>query len=376
LLPVGQIGRASDAATRDNLPPFTAKGTVLTEVSRLDADSTNILMSIENEVFFSYSNGWWRIELEYKSGSFQTFAGSAMDVSPKQLAGNLVDCRNIPDGIRYVVTHRNDPDRIGTTNIWKMALLESTKFPPPENNDLFLCWLTLCPNPALPLIDGNKMRRLISVGFLKDPHNQGEYALQYLAPDNVFLSRLCITNDGTVPMHDGTLMKLPAPYDKGHLEFEYKVLETTNWHGLAFPLHSVLHKYDPMSGATNRDDLFSSVTAHLNIDSIQAGAESPWIDLTKSTLVASDNRLPHPPGQMPTRYAITNDQWPAATNPVLVKLAAAYNAHYVPANSSSAEMTAKKRLVVLTIMVALTLAPLVILIRYRTTTKINNNKIP
>lgn len=367
LVLINQSHSALSAAVSDNLPPFTAKGTVLTEASRLNAGRTNIIMSTENEVFFSYSNGLWRIDLECKSGSIPMPASAHMDASQKQLAGILVDCMNISDGIRYVITHR-----IAThTNVLRMAFLEPTKFPPPENNDLFLCWLALCPNPALPLIDGSTMRRLITVDFLKDPKNQGEYALQYLAPDNVFLSELCITNEGITPMHDATLMKRSAPHDQGHLEFAYKVLETTNWHGLVFPLRSVLHKYIPVAGATNRDDLFPSVTACLNIDSIQAGAESPWIDLTKLMLIAMDNRLPHLPGQTPTRYAVTNDQWPAATNPALVKLAAAYKARYP---HDSAEMTAKKRHMVVMILVALTLAPLGIFIRYRTTAKINNNK--
>jgi hypothetical protein len=371
LVIVNQSHSALSAAVSDNIAPFTAKGTVLMEVfQKAGGTNASLRLKIENEVFFAYSNGWWRLELEYKSGNLQTNAAVPKGVPSEQLSGNLVDCKNIPDGVRYVITRRNAPDSIGVTNILKTACLEPTKFPPPEMPDLFVCWLALCPNPELPVIDGSKMRRLISSGFLKDSENRGEYGLKYIAPDNAFLLELCITNDGMVPMHDGSLMKQPAPYDKGYREFEYQVLETTNWNGAVFPLRSVLHKYVPLPNGSSREDLFSAVVVRLNVESIQAGFERPEVDLTKSMFMAKDNRLPHLPGRQPIRYAATNDQWVAATNPALVRLAAAYNS---APNGSVVDLTAKRRHVMVVVMGALTLAPLAILIRFRTTKK-NNTK--
>ena len=200
--------------------------------------------------------------------------------------------------------------------------------------------------------------RLISAKFLKDPKNQAEYALKYSGPGNVFLSELCITNDGVVPIHDGTLRKMPPPFDKGYPEFEFKVLETTNWNGLVFPLRSMLHKYVPLPGATNRDDLFPSVTARLNLESFHAGFERPEVDLTRSKLIANDNRLPHLPQTASIRYIVMNDQWLPATNPALAQLAAAYNAAAKASPvRNDAGLTAQKRFIVLMVMLALTLGP-------------------
>jgi hypothetical protein len=377
LVLVNQSYSALSAAVTDNMPPFTAGGTVSLQLF-LKAGATNATKKTEKEVYFSYSNGWWQIELKKEKGSFQS-GDKALPKGPsaEQMAGAITDCRNISDGVRYLLTGRKQQEMAAVSNVWLSAFLESTTFPPPEMSDLFLCWLTLCPNPELPVNAGNKMRRLISVDFLKNPQNQGEYTLQHLAPDNVFLSELCITNNGTILMRDGSLMKLLPPFDKGHLEFDYKILETTNWNGVMFPLRSVLHKYVPLPGATNREGLFAALESRLSIGSFQVGVESPEIDLKKSKFVVMvhDNRLPHLPGREPIMYVVTNvnDHWMAATNPVLVQYAALFN-HVVKSAPDPATMTARKRHVVEAGMLALALAPLVILIRYRTARTTNNNK--
>jgi hypothetical protein len=351
-----QLGSASRAAAKDDIAPFTARGAVLTEVFQ-KAGATNATFRMEREACYSYSNGWWWVELKGNSGSFQTNIFHK-PISAEQLAGSMTDCRNLSDGVRLVITTRKALGTAAVSNIAMMAFVEPTAFPPPEMNDLFVCWLTLCPNPELPVIDGNKMRRLISAKFLKDPKNQAEYALKYSGPGNVFLSELCITNDGVVPIHDGTLRKMPPPFDKGYPEFEFKVLETTNWNGLVFPLRSMLHKYVPLPGATNRDDLFPSVTARLNLESFHAGFERPEVDLTRSKLIANDNRLPHLPQTASIRYIVMNDQWLPATNPALAQLAAAYNAAAKASPvRNDAGLTAQKRFIVLMVMLALTLGP-------------------
>jgi hypothetical protein len=364
LLLAAQTTSASDATAGSGISPFTAEGTVLTEAFQKPGAS-NATMRIEKDFFFSYSNGWWQMELKNKKGGFQMDTPLPKDVSAEQMAGTVVNCRNISDGIRYVATSRKGAAMAAVTNVWRIANLESTAFPPPEMTDLFISWLTLCPNPRLPIIEGNKMRRLISAEFLKDPKNPaGEYALKYAGPDNAFVSELRITNNGMVPMSDGTLLKLSPPFDKGHLEFEYKVLETTNWNGVVFPLRSVLYKHTALPGGRTQKDLFSSVVARLNV---------PEIDLRKASFMVYDNRLPHLPGLPPIKYVTTNDLWVPATNQALVKFAAAYNMIMRDSSPSAANITAKKRHIMAAVMLVLALGPLLGLICYKTMRR-NNNK--
>ena len=364
-------------AAGNGISPFTAEGTVLTEVFQKPG-LPNPSTRIEKNFFFSYNgNGRWQMELKNKKGGSQTDTILPKDISAEQMeqmADSVVDCRNIPDGIRYVATSRKGAAMAAVTNIWRMANLESTAFPPPEMTDLFISWLTLCPNPRLPIIEGNKMRRLISAEFLKDPKNPaGEYALKYAGPDNAFVSELRITNNGMVPMSDGTLLKLSPPFDKGHLEFEYKVLETTNWNGVVFPLRSVLYKHTALPGGRTQKDLFSSVVARLNVESIRAGVDLPEIDLRKASFMVYDNRLPHLPGLPPIKYVTTNDLWVPATNQALVKFAAAYNMIMRDSSPSAANITAKKRHIMAAVMLVLALGPLLGLICYKTMRR-NNNK--
>jgi hypothetical protein len=373
------ITSASSAAAGDGrIPPFTAKGIVSIEV--FQKPGVPAVLKTEEDVFFTYSNGLWQVELKGRPGGFQTtiplqtIAPFPKGVSAGGLPESISNCKNISGGVRYITTARSVQDIAVASNIWRHAFVEPTPFPPPETVSMFVCWLALSPNPELPLIDGNKMRRLLSADFIKNPKNQGEYTLQYISPDNIFISELSITNDGIGLLPDRTLMKWSPPFDKGYLEFEYKVLETTNWNGVSFPSRAILHKYFPLPNGTNRNDLFATVVARLDMKSFHAGIESPYVDLSHSKLFAHDNRLPHLPELGPIRYVVTNDQWVAATNTALAQFAADYNTAMKPRVRDASGTTAHKRLAVIIVMVILTLGPVTALILGRKTRNSGKDK--
>lgn len=156
------------------------------------------------------------------------------------------------------------------------------------------------------------MRRLVSAEFLKDPQNEGQYGLKYGA-GNTFISELCITNNGVIQVGMQAIRKELPPFDRGHFEFEYKVLETTNWNGVVFPLRSIFRKYVPTPGATNRDNVLVAVITQFQVKSFRDGIGRPLIDPPK--LIVYDNRLSNEPGREPVKYLVSNGQWLAPTNP-------------------------------------------------------------
>lgn len=270
------------AAHGSDIPPFTAEGTVLTEVFQQAAGPATARM--EETVVFCYSNGWWRVELKYKSGFHSR-------IPPQSLEGNTIICESIPEGVRILTSHTPSPK----TNGYVVADVEATEFPPPDRQNLLVCWLTLLPNPRLPLLNKTTMRRLVSADFLEDPQNQGEYGLKY-GDGGVFISELCITNNGIIQVArkstgQGYTRKLPPPFDQGHFEFEYKVLEATNWAGLSFPSRSVLRKYVATKDGTSRDDVRVAVIESFKLESFRAG-EIPKPQIDSKRLVQIDTRLP------------------------------------------------------------------------------------
>lgn len=291
------------AAQGGDFPPFTAKGTVLTEVFQHPTGPPTARM--EEAITFCHSNDWWRIELTYQSGSHAS-------IPAHLIKGNTIDCARIPGGVR-ILTTRTPALRAGT---YLPADVEATEFPPPSQNSLFVCWLTLCPKPQLPLLTETNMRRLVSAQFIKDPLNQGKYGLKYLG-GGVFVSELCITNDGIIQVSSQSpgyaTRRQPPPFDNGLFEFEYKVLAVTNWGGVSFPLKSVLRKYTANLNGTNRNDVRLVVMASLNVDSFRPNEiAKPVVD--SSRIVALDNRYPVT-GQGPLKYVVANENWLGAVTP-------------------------------------------------------------
>ena len=334
LLIVNQTASAVSPAMGSDLPAFSAVGTVLNEVYQ-QAGLSSPTYSLEESVCFSYSNGWWRVQVKYKNGALP-------GVSPLFLAGNITDCERIPGGVRTVTMRL--PQKV-KGDLWLPADAEPIAFPPPARNNLLICWLSLCPNPQLPFLNDTMMRQLVSTEFLRDPQNEGFYKLRY-GPNNRFVSELCITNNGVIVVGHGRTMKLAPPFDRGHLGLEYRVLETTNWNGISFPLKSILRKYVAMPGATTPDQVYAATVTRFGIESFRLGIARPAIDLAQPTrlekvwaeivsgapspvqtllpkpssvhLVANDHRLVKTPVGEPTTYQVTGDQWLAATNAALV----------------------------------------------------------
>jgi hypothetical protein len=336
-------------ATGSDISVFTARGTVVTEVFQ-QAGVTNATSRIEEAVLFSYSNGWWQVEVQFKTG-FKPGIPAAL------LNGTVVNCLSIPDGIRYVTTKSRSYTPPPPRNAWSTAFVEPIAFPPPERNNLFICWLTLCPNPALPIHDTKKMTRLVSSEQVRDPMSLGAYTLNY-DMDNRFVSLLCITNDGTIYIGGGKTRKLHPPFDKGHLEFEFAVLAATNWNGIVFPLSSVLRKHVPdPGGAKDSQLLFAAAVTRLNIESLDSSVVKP--DVTLSQTVIYDSRLPGGSAS-PVIYKATNDSWIAATNNLaLMRRAKEQRSAANSMRDSRNYKSGTKRMVLVVMMGGLLCAPMI-----------------
>jgi len=89
--------------------------------------------------------------------------------------------------------------------------------------------------------------------ILDDPVNQGEFHAQYLQPGAAFLSQLEITNDGLRIEWNPEkveIWRFPPPFAEGFTELDYRVLESTNINGIAFPVKSVLNRYGISPGGS------------------------------------------------------------------------------------------------------------------------------
>ena len=194
------------------------------------------------EVTFYSSNGWWQL------------VAKNLDTQ-RAFLQKTQNSMKIPDGVREFIL--SEPDR-GTT----VANVYPTAFPTPWDTKRLLAWLSFCPHPPLPVIDGKKMRRFlfvpsggIAVDLLNHPQNVGDFSASYLQPGGIFLSELNVTNNGMDVDIDMTFAKgdnlevevkpFPAPGEKGFLDFRFEVLVTTNCNGIAFPLRTVLKHFYP-----------------------------------------------------------------------------------------------------------------------------------
>jgi hypothetical protein len=341
----------------NDVPPFTVEATTTSEMVQANGFTNK---SIEKTVFFSYSNGWWEIESKYKNGF-------VVGIPQNYLVGSIVNCKRITDGIRYI-NFREPQDFTGTSNQYVSAIAEPTTFPPPEMEDLLICWLSLCPNPSLPIIKDHKIRRLVSVDFLKDKNNEGDYLVNYLGPTNGFLSELCITNNGVVPMADGSMSTSPAPFNFGYQEFSYKVLETTNFNGVLFPLRSVLSKYVPKSDGKTAEDLFPVIVTYINVQSIEYGSSESAINASTSVLLAFDRRLTNTPGDG-VKFLVTNDVWPAITNSDLVHFAAIMKTIQSQTDVKYGTINKRKQGIIIIVLLVMTLGPLLGLMLHKIKTR-------
>lgn len=241
----------------------------------------------------------------------------------------------IPDGVREFTLF---PGYTYTNNVTFTASALPITFPTTGDSRRLLVWLSFCPHPQLPVIDGKKMHRFlyvpggsIALEMLNHPQNEGYFTTRYLQPGAMFLSELIVTNNGVsvdMTMDKGgnwetEVRRYSAPLDKGFLCFRYEVRETTNCNGIAFPLRTMIQHFSPNWYTKMPDDLYVAGELVLLVKRISFAAS----DLANrkpapSVLIADDYRPPKLPRNQSVSYFVTNDVWHSLSdtnNPDLVR---------------------------------------------------------
>jgi len=323
-LAINEIGAHNELTANEGIPPFTAEGLVSTEVRRIPLNTNSVLNS-DGKFLFSYSNGIWQIQFTYLHQDY-----------PPQLsflAGRLpamTDDKRIPDGIREIIF----PDKTNSVTadgrrISPSSIVRSDKFPSIGSHELFLPWLSLCPNPELPLVSSNLIHFIFQPELLDNPKNEGGFKESYIGPENQFLSELVASNNGTMFLSDGTTMDYSEPaLANGFVEFSYKVLETTNCQGIIFPLNAVLYQYIPLQSGKSPEDLWPEIITKLSIEQIDIGGHKLSLKPVPARVVALDQRLGLKNG-LTMNYDVTNDQYYSLTNSRMEQLADFYRHHVV-----------------------------------------------
>jgi hypothetical protein len=321
-------------------PDFVAEGAVIWEQFRpLD---TNYLLHGDGHFFFIYTNGVWDIQIAYGHYLHPTLR------IPDPAEGTLLDCKRIPDGIRQIALFRGDTNH-------PYAVAQRGSFPAFLQRELFLPWLTLCPDPQLPMVNSNLIRFDFSAEFENEPGNQGRFDRVNLAPDDFFISKLDVENNGTFFMSGLGPQQYPGAYKDGFREFSYRVTATTNVGGIEFPTSSLLISYAPAPGGRSREDLYASVVVRLAVESISLSGQASNFVSMPNHLIAADSRPPGLKTQAPASYEVIDDTWAPVTNSRLERLAAMMrNAH------TNDDALSGHRRIVLYILLCVTVIPVAV----------------
>jgi hypothetical protein len=287
------ISSALAEGTNDVIPPFMAEGSVSTEIFASNG-STSVFQN-EGNFLFSYSNGVWEIQVSPKN----TELGNIKGIDPKKFRKTIINCKRVPDGIRYFVT-RAIVDTNQFVGSVPQAIVEPIPFPPPDKTTLLACWFSLCPKPDLPIINSTQVHRFLLVNLFKNPDNVGNYSKAYLEPEHLFLSKFSITNDGTMFVSETEKIKLDPPFENGFEELDYEVVESTKFNGFSFPSETVLYGFAPKINAKDRYDVYQRAVTHLKVEKVEfesvANMKPDFI--TPQKLVALDRRASNlPDGQ-------------------------------------------------------------------------------
>jgi hypothetical protein len=286
--------------TKDQHLFLSFRGIVSTDV--FSPTETNAVSSTRAAFQVTITNGDWEIELRY--------------LSPTESRGTGESCKRIPDGVRVRPIFENN-----TTNAILAAQAFPLAYPPPEKSPFLLCWLCLCPEPDLPVIDDSHIRRFVSVPFQDNPKNRGSFCVQYLKPESTFISAFSVTNDGISFSKYGNTYPYGAPFSAGFRELQYDLLATTNAGGSMVPLSAVLKRFTPRPGARTVDDVYTRVLASLTVTLVSTSQLDP-LSNWPSVYMALDKRPALLPENIPVNYVVTNDQWQSVTNKDLRLLAA------------------------------------------------------
>jgi hypothetical protein len=333
------------AEPKASLPPFAVKGDV--SWGGFQAYETNVVAvsKTEGAFLFSFRSNIWDIQFTYQSGA--------------NVAGTTIDCRRIPGGIREIISYSTNALHLkqNIPNLRPSASAKTNTYPEWERQEIFLPWLSLCPNAELPLISSNLMRAYFDYELLNDPHNEGRFTLSYIEPQKLFLSELIVTNNGLLFLSDGSVMKLSNPYDNGYPQFLFKVLETTNCGGIVFPLNTVLYQFVPSPNDKSPGELYAAVVSRLHIAQIDVGGQHLVLNRPPTNLVALDSRPTGLKKDMTVNYNVINDQWLPLTNHRLEVLADSVRGT-LPRPVEDAGYAGRRAFIFITL-VTLTLVPLI-----------------
>ncbi|MBE0545205.1 MAG: hypothetical protein IH623_28030 [Verrucomicrobia bacterium] len=175
------------------------------------------------------------------------------------------------------------------------------------------------------------MRRFISLPdyrpkIFNAPENEGFYAAKYLTPENAFLSELVITNSGfeldlnvekTGLEDEGRIMRYAAPFENGFTELQYKVIETTNLHGITFPLRAVCKRFFPNWERKDPNDLRVVLQSELTVTKISFSEKDMAGRIASpARMIAHDDRLGVSIG-----YFVHDDEWKPVSDPEIARKA-------------------------------------------------------
>jgi hypothetical protein len=87
----------------------------------------------------------------------------------------MIDDKRIPDGIREIITFPSTANETNPKNWSPSAIVRSDSFPSMGQQQLFLPWLSLCPNPELPLVSSNRIHFIFQPELFDNPKNESEF---------------------------------------------------------------------------------------------------------------------------------------------------------------------------------------------------------
>jgi hypothetical protein len=297
------------ASCKQVVRPFVAHGVASREAfwhNRADA-----VMSEQATFSFYHSNGWWRIDLNSEE--------------PERGRPVFKSCMRIPDGVRVYMLFEGGGAGMPSSEACPIT------FPPPGQTLLFALWLGLCPEPELPIIGNNRMRRFVDVpncrlSLLNHPKNEGTYFLQYIEAGSPFRSRFALTNNGVFlgignDLED-QVWRQGSPFQNGFLELEYETLESRHFDGVAFPAQTVLSYYRPLPNAVTLDDVYVWMMTKFAVTNITSlSVENMTFPETPERLFATDHRVPGLADDRGVGHVVQGDVWPHATDAELLRRA-------------------------------------------------------
>jgi hypothetical protein len=206
-------------------PPYLIEASV-----SLESSQTNRLSSGRAVVTFVQSNGWWEVEADYGS------------TGPDMV--KIENTRKVPGGtLSYL--------RFGGREVLKPVAI-NCPVSHPSDSLLYDAWVSFSAGAELPLIDATRIRRNLDlpgcfVKLCNAPENEGLYAIEYLKEAKTFVSSLLITNRGFAldieVKGNGVLGTQIMGLRTQFLEYEQKVLATTNIAGWTIPSHIETKRY-------------------------------------------------------------------------------------------------------------------------------------